>query len=135
MMVVTWTWTKNLPSQQQALFVFINVIPGIIDVDVVNGYHHLWGGGGGGNHLSPASSMIIIQAMCLQWLYVLHISQIENFSLTHNSSLQCVLRIHALQCHERKLCLHDVTVTVELDKLLETPPSGEPLDDRIEEIH
>ena len=52
MMVVTWTWTKNLPSQQQALFVFINVIPGIIDVDVVNGYHHLWGGGGGGEAIT-----------------------------------------------------------------------------------
>ena len=43
-----------------------------------------------------------------------------------------VLRIHALQCHERKLHLHDGTVRVELGRLVEIPPSGEPPDDRIE---
>jgi len=40
-----------------------------------------------------------------------------------------VLRI---QCHEWKPCLYDGTVTVEVNSLVEIPPSSEPPNQRIE---
>ena len=58
-------------------------------------------------------------------LYIMN----RNFSLTLTVPVSNVLR---LQCHERKPRLHDGTVTVEVDRLVEIPPGGEPPDDRIE---
>jgi len=66
----------------------------------------------------------------MQWLNFLR----KETSASLTVPLSNVLRIHALQCHERKLCLHDGTVMVELDRLVEIPPSNEPPDDRIEKI-
>ena len=52
--------------------------------------------------------------MSLQWLHYLHISWIENFSPTHNSTI--ILHILHVWVMKMKPQLHDGTIMVDLDK-------------------
>ena len=110
-------------------------MPCITDVGVViNGYYHLRkeGLGHSPSIREHGDSHIARSHPCNGSMFCICHEQKISASLTVPVSM--VLRIHILHCSyvtKRKPCLHDGTVTTDLDKknrLVEIPPSGEPPD-------
>ena len=59
----------------------------------------------------------------------------HEYKTSQLQSLSNVVRMHALQVMKRKTRLHDDTVTIDQDRLVEIPSSGgKPSDHRLTEI-
>ena len=101
-----------------------------LNVDVINGYHHLGVGGGGGTVTlnQRVQGQPCRPCDCNSSIFCLHHEYKSSALLT--VPVSNVLRIDVLHRHEKKLHHHDGIVMVEVDSLVKIPPCGEPPHDR-----